>query len=457
MVMMSLRIVVDMFVNMDEFLKDSKGAQVTAVQRLQNVATYYGYNSLVYITELGGVIIVASAGFTLARMNHTNELTAMMASGVSLRRVVLPIILCAIGLDVLILINQEYVIPSPAVAGNLLRKREGDLPGKKTFPVRVMVDGSGTVWSSRNLVASRKEMEKPFALIRDSKLMLVGIIAGDVSCEDEVNEQPGWSFAGVSEKTPAYLRRMGGSWPETPDTNRIYTYASPDGLLKSLAQEVQKMGRPAGDVEKLTGAEKRSARDERYGLTINYGEFIADAPHANEPRGGTLKKPQFIFQGDSAQVLGIFTADSAKWVQQRVDRGYWKLVNGRLFYPSDLKVEEMALRQTSRWLDYMSTSDLAELIKLKKVPDMAAAQLARNTRFTDPINNLIMLLLGLPFILSRERNIKASASLCLLMVATFMVFIYLCRYVNIEPHLAAWLPILLFGPIAVVMLDSVKT
>jgi hypothetical protein len=28
---------------------------------------------------------------------------------------------------------------------------------------------------------------------------------------------------------------------------------------------------------------------------------------------------------------------------------------------------------------------------------------------------------------------------------------------NVEPTIAAWLPILLFGPISVVMLDSVKT
>ena len=39
-------------------------------------------------------------------------------------------------------------------------------------------------------------------------------------------------------------------------------------------------------------------------------------------------------------------------------------------------------------------------------------------------------MLGLPFILSRQRNIKASAGLCILMVGMFYVFIYIARYMG---------------------------
>jgi len=78
-------------------------------------------------------------------------------------------------------------------------------------------------------------------------------------------------------------------------------------------------------------------------------------------------------------------------------------------------------------------------------------------RLLDPVNNLVMLLLGLPFILSRERNIKASAWLFLLMVGTFYAFIYVCRYMNLTPMLSAWLPVFLFGPVAAMMLQSLKT
>ena len=70
---------------------------------------------------------------------------------------------------------------------------------------------------------------------------------------------------------------------------------------------------------------------------------------------------------------------------------------------------------------------------------------------------LKLLLVAVPFILSRERNIKASATLCVLMVGVFLAFIYLCRYMGLDPLLAAWLPVFLFGPVAIIMLDAIKT
>jgi len=69
----------------------------------------------------------------------------------------------------------------------------------------------------------------------------------------------------------------------------------------------------------------------------------------------------------------------------------------------------------------------------------------------------VMLLLGLPFILSRQRNIKTSVGLNILVVGVFYIFIYTCRYLDIAPVWAAWLPVLIFGPLAVVMFDTVKT
>ena len=105
----------------------------------------------------------------------------------------------------------------------------------------------------------------------------------------------------------------------------------------------------------------------------------------------------------------------------------------------------------------MSTSDLARLIHLERIPDRRAAELIKHVRFTAPINNLVMLLLGLPFILSRERNIRASVTLCVLTVMTFFAFVYICRYMGLNPVLGAWLPILPFGPLAVTTLYSLKT
>ena len=60
----------------------------------------------------------------------------------------------------------------------------------------------------------------------------------------------------------------------------------------------------------------------------------------------------------------------------------------------------------------------------------------------------------------RERNIKASASLCLAIVGACYISVFLSRYMGsygLDPTLSAWLPVLIFGPIGVVMLDTIKT
>jgi hypothetical protein len=44
-----------------------------------------------------------------------------------------------------------------------------------------------------------------------------------------------------------------------------------------------------------------------------------------------------------------------------------------------------------------------------------------------------------------------------LITGTFLAFIYICRYMGLPPVWSAWLPTLLFGPVAVVMFDSVRT
>jgi lipopolysaccharide export LptBFGC system permease protein LptF len=67
---------------------------------------------------------------------------------------------------------------------------------------------------------------------------------------------------------------------------------------------------------------------------------------------------------------------------------------------------------------------------------------------------------GIPFILSRERNIKASASMTVGMSLGVYVAALLSRQLGaagLDPVLAAWLPVLIFGPVAVWMLDAVKT
>jgi len=445
-ILMTMRIVIDLFVNMDEFVKLGEELDKSFGEIMLDIVTYYGYQSLLYFTELGGVIIVAAAVFTLGLMNHTNELTATLASGVSLHRITWPIILCAMLLGGLVILDQEVLIPPNA--DKLVRSRD-DVPGTATFAIRLMADGGGSVWYSHEFRPAEKVMDRPVVIIRqtarrNNKYRAMARLSGTRARPAKIDDVSGWL---ISE---GWLSRMEGSgWPQTPRWTKIYTSTVGPGKLLALSGQGRGGNTPSLNVK---------AKDRQYGMTIMAKRFDPDPPIDGIVRGGKLDQPKFEFRGENGQSLGCFLATSARWVPaENKQPSHWQLTGGALFYPSDLTADDLVLRRSSRWLDYMSTWQISRLLKLRRVPDHRSAVLARHLRITDPINNLVMLLLGLPFILSRERNIKASATLCLLMVGAYYAFIYICRYMGLAPVWAAWLPILLFAPVAIVMFDSVKT
>ena len=483
---MALRIVADLFLNMDEFLEQ----ETDVADLLGRIGSYYGYQSLLYFSEMGGVIIVAAAAFTLARMNHTNELTAMLASGVSLYRVILPIVICAMLLGGLVILDRELLIPPNAY--KLARTRD-EAAEFARFPVRLMSDGNATVWYSSLYEPGRRTMHNPVLLIRDDdRKLIASAISRGQARPGRFNGLDGWKMTDTSLSRAGEEAR---SWQNAPDVDRIHTTVGPVRLLaeaKALAARHNVPVPPDDQIRRVWNLPP--VRDDGYELTITAASAGSDTPQLRldpyapgDGRGGKLHRPLFTFATSSGKLLGIFYAESATWVPGAADESHWQLEGGAFFYPTDLTAEDLVLRQSSRWLDLMSTPELTKLLELDRIPDRRGAELAKHVRFADPINNLVMLLIGLPFIVSRERNIRAAAGLCLLMVGVYFAFFHLCRLLVfatpipyqsggslpgqmanlaisllsrlwcLEPVTGAFLPIVLFGTFAAVMLDAVKT
>lgn len=473
---MALRIVSDLSINMDEFVEnfDSFGEMV------RNIGRYYAYQSLMYFAELGGVVIVVAAAFTLARMNHTNELTAMLASGVSLHRVIVPMIVSAVLMGGLVVLDREWVIPPNAE--HLVRNRDEAKEVRK-FPIALTPDGNGTVWWSSMFDPATRTMTAPILTIRGSdRRRLASVTSRGVARADTFRQADGTELKGW-DMTEAGLSRAGqgqarGAWPNDPNVTNIFTRLGPSALLdraKAVARQHGIAVPPDERIPSVSGVPP--VVDPLYGMTItslspaDQDELLLDPmpKEKDKSRGGRLNRPVFTFVVDvppppgsaekpQRKILGIFHAQSATWVPgESPNKSHWRLEDGRLFYPTDLLPKELALRHSSKWLDLMSTAQLTDMIHSGRLPNREAAVMAKHIRFAEPINNLLLLLLALPFILSRERNIKASAGLAVLMVATYFAFIHICRLVGLPPILAAFLPILLFGTVAAVMLDSIKT
>jgi lipopolysaccharide export LptBFGC system permease protein LptF len=472
--LLALRIVSDLFLNMDEFMEDKSPLMETVVR----IAGYYVYQSLMYFSELGGTVIVAAAAFTMARMNHTNELTAMLASGVSLHRVIMPMVVSAILLGGLITLDRELLIP--ANAEHLLRSRDEASEVRK-FPVYLAPDSASNIWWSPMYDPSTRTMDSPMIAIREARKPLGTVTAvGGTATQGKFRPRGGQSLGGweicIASLTLTAQAQGRQPWHDTPTTQKIFTDIGPDQLLESakrLARQANIEVPPDSRIPSVSGIPP--AIDNAYGMTITTrcpadgNELVFDKYEPGKSRGGRLTDPVFTYsvrigrdggEKSATRVIGIFHARYATWVPAAPAKGqasHWQLDDGRLFIPSDLTNEDLTLRQSSRWLDLMSLNTISRLLKRDKVPDRDAAILAKHVRFADPVNNLILLLLALPFILSRERNIKASAGLSVLMTGAYFAFIHITRVVGLPPMLAAFLPIVLFGTVAAVMLDSIKT
>lgn len=427
LVFMSLRIIGDLFVNLDEFVKDDRSGRQVILQ----IFSYYGAQSLLYIAEMGGVVITFSAAFTLARLNKSNELTAVLASGVSLYRVLLPIIICAILLTGLIILDRELAIPRHA---QQLALDRGERIEEEDFKVCAMRDGNDMFWHARQFHAADQTLVKAVALpIVDGK-MVAKIVLPEAHAGTWSDGRSGW-FAAQGRILGESARYF---WPQSP--GKIYTSAGPDAL------------------EYQNGRSQVTDRD--YNMVISARQLVRQAQTA------VLLEPVFSFhqadaEGNLGRAIAYIRADRAVW-QRPEDPKYrrlshWSTDNAVMFVPTDLTPEDIVLRQSNKWLEFTSTPQLNELLRKGRAPDRRTALLAKHLRVTEPINHLIMLLLPLPFMLSRERNVKSSIGLAVSLVGLFYISVYLIRFVQMDPLWAAWAPTMVFGCVAVVSLDSVRT
>jgi lipopolysaccharide export system permease protein len=126
------------------------------------------------------------------------------------------------------------------------------------------------------------------------------------------------------------------------------------------------------------------------------------------------------------------------------------------------EVDFDAVTRQAKWFELASTSRLfSELQRTDavRVPDVAVLF---HMRLTRPILGMVLVFMGLSMILTdQNRNVFISAGLCLVLCALFFAVIFAGKQLGgkdiLSPALAAWLPVLVFGPIAFVMFDAIHT
>jgi lipopolysaccharide export system permease protein len=116
----------------------------------------------------------------------------------------------------------------------------------------------------------------------------------------------------------------------------------------------------------------------------------------------------------------------------------------------------------STWRDYASTRELIHELRSPSTDLGADVRVAIHGRFLQPFLDTTLLFLGLPLVVSRgNRNPFIAVGLGMGVVTAFMLVALGCQSLGasgrLQPTLAAWLPLMVFAPLAVAMCDPLRS
>jgi lipopolysaccharide export system permease protein len=306
---------------------------------------------------MAGMIIVIAAVFSLTRMTRNNELVAVMASGMSLKRILAPILLLSVLLTGLMVADQEFLIPKYAYE---LTRDHDELSYENAYSIWFVGDDNGSLFCSRNYDEKTETLREPFIIIREP-----------VEGRDD-------------------------------------------------------------DIYRVTGK-------------IRAASAVYD-----EERGGWILTDgqQMLLGGDMEQMGGPQT--------ESID-----------FYPSNLTAADIPVRKREGFKALLSLRQLTELENNPGVrtTDLAALALQKHSRVTEPIVNLIMLMVALPVLVCRDpKAMKTAILISFLTTLSCFLVVFICElfatevfFGQIRPAIWAWTPIFIFFPVAIIEIDSMQT
>ena len=344
-ILIGLRIIIDLFINLDEFTENSG---LGAYSVIKNIFVFYGLNVTLYFRDFAGMIMVVAASFSLGKMTRQNELVAIMASGISLKRVIAPIIILCIILSGVLIIDQEFLIPS--MSDKLVRSQD-DVPGEESYSIWFISDGQGSLICSRRFDVKTSTLHNPTILIRQMRSAGIWSVTGRIDAKEAV-----------------------------PDPNG---------------------------------------------------------------KGWLLTDGVFISKDSQAGIEEI------------------------RFCETDITARDLPVRSKSENKSLLSSAQLSILARQGgKVKDLAQLYSQKHFRITEPIINLVMLMVCLPILVCRDpKTMKSAVMMSFLIVGACFIVNFVCKMLSTEqiifnrviPELWAWLSIIIFLPIALIEFDSMKT
>lgn len=163
---------IDLIVNLEEF--DKTATQMTGdggfFSKLYAIIRvgigFEGPRIFQVFAYFHGLIAIGAMGFTAAQMWKSREFVAMMAAGISLRRVATPFVVVSMCVSGIALLNQEFMLPKVAP---LLLRSHSDVGSDsvQAFPVPFTPDKNRTLLIASSFDPATGNLLYPTFLIRN--------------------------------------------------------------------------------------------------------------------------------------------------------------------------------------------------------------------------------------------------------------------------------------------------
>jgi lipopolysaccharide export system permease protein len=375
--MAGLFIVIDAFENLNAF--SAQAGQDGSL--LAIISRYYAYRSLEIFERTGGILAMLAAMFTVTWLSRHQEMTALLAAGISKVRVLKPLLLMTIVVSLLGVLNRELMIPQ--VRDELMHDTK-DLSGQALRNLEARLDSQTNILlSGEKVVLAERQITNPNFVL------------------------------------PGNLSRYGKQLTAKNAYHQNATDDHPAGfLLDDIISPPHICAQPS-----LRKSEELGAGNAEQGARSK----------ERETRGETV----------------IITPLDAKWLQPN-----------QLFVVSAMPFTVLA--SGSQWYNYASTNELIVQLDNPSTDLGADVRVALHTRLLQPLMDVTLVMLGLPLMFSRSsRNIFLSIGICVLAALAFTAVAIACQSLGgiglMSPALAAWLPLMMFIPLAVGMSGALRT
>lgn len=127
-----------------------------------------------------GIVTIGALGFTCSQLVRQRELVAVMAGGISLRRIARPMIAVGVLLAGLQLANQEFVLPKLA---STIARTHGDIakPGSDDTRLQPMRDASGRVFVAGGFDPDKGLLTDAHIVERDAQRLITRSISAPLA------------------------------------------------------------------------------------------------------------------------------------------------------------------------------------------------------------------------------------------------------------------------------------